>query len=121
MRCATIFTLCVVSATTFGAVAKAKPVVLVSNDGYTRIEGDLLELDAEFYVVKTSVGTTRIPVSAVRCDGAGCPDLTPQPSTQAQSKLNQDQQLELFRSFLEWRKDNKDFQEFLEWRKNNAN
>ena len=121
MRRAAIFTFCLVSAMTFGFAAKAEPVVLVSNDGYTRIEGDLLKLDNDFYVVATSVGQIRIPVADVRCEGAGCP--APEPATAAappQTELSQDEQLKLFRAFLEWRKNNEDFQEFLEWRKRNA-
>ncbi|MGB5212422.1 MAG: hypothetical protein WBN88_02090 [Anderseniella sp.] len=95
--------------------------MLVSNDGYTRIEGDLLKLDKEFYVVATSVGQIRVPVADVRCEGAGCPDLSPAPAAQPQTtELSQDEQLELFRAFLQWRKSNEDFQEFLEWRKKNA-
>lgn len=121
MRRAAFFTLCVVSATTFASVAKAEPVVLVSNDGYTRIEGNLLKLDKDFYVVDTSVGQIRIPVADVRCEGAGCPDLSPAPAAQPQTtELSQDEQLELFRAFLQWRKNNEDFREFLQWRKKNA-
>ncbi len=121
MRRAAVFTIFVLGAMSFGAVAEAKPVVLVTNDGYTRIEGDLIEMDAEFYVVKTSVGTIRIPIADVKCDGAGCPGPTPEPAAQPQNELSQDQQLELFRAFLEWRKNNEDFEQFLEWRKNNPN
>jgi hypothetical protein len=121
MRRAAFFTFCVLSGLTFGSVAKAEPVVLISNDGYTRIEGDLLKLDKKFYVVATSVGQIRVPVADVRCEGTGCPDLSPAPSAQSQTKeLSQDEQLELFRAFLQWRKSNEDFQEFLEWRKKNA-
>lgn len=121
MRRAAFFTLFVVSATTFASVAKAEPVVLVSNDGYTRIEGNLLKLDKDFYVVDTSVGQIRIPVADVRCEGAGCPDLSPAPAAQPQTtELSQDEQLELFRAFLQWRKNNEDFREFLQWRKKNA-
>jgi len=121
MRRAAIFSFCVVCLTTFGSAANAEPVVLVSNDGYTRIEGDLLKLDKEFYVVATSVGQIRVPVADVRCEGVGCPDLSPAPAAQPQTtELSQDEQLELFRAFLQWRKSNEDFQEFLEWRKKNA-
>ena len=131
MRHAAIFSFFVVYATTFGTVVNAEPIVLVSNDGYTRIEGDLLKLDKDFYVVATSVGQIRIPVADVRCEGAGCPDLSPAPAAQPlttqslttqpkTTELSQDEQLELFRAFLEWRKNNEDFQEFLEWRKKNA-
>lgn len=120
MRRAAFFTFCVVSATTFATVAKAEPVVLVSNDGYTRIEGNLLKLDKDFYVVKTAVGQIRIPIADVRCEGTGCPDLVPNPTTQSQTELNQDEQLELFRAFLQWRKNNEEFEDFLEWRKRNA-
>lgn len=120
MRRAAIFAFCVGSSVVFGPIAKAEPVVLVSNDGYTRIEGDLLKLDKDFYVVATSVGQIRIPVADVRCEGAGCPDLSPAPAAPSQTELSQNEQLELFRAFLEWRKNNEDFQDFLEWRKKNA-
>jgi hypothetical protein len=120
MRRAAIFMFCVVSATTFATVAKAEPVVLVSNDGYTRIEGNLLKLDKDFYVVDTSVGQVRIPVADVRCEGAGCPVLAPKPAAQPQAELSQDEQLELFRAFVQWRKNNEDFRDFLDWRKKNA-
>ncbi len=122
MRRAAIFTFFVIGAITFGAAAKAKPVVLITNDGYTRIEGDLVEMDAEFYVVKTSVGTVRIPIADVKCDGAGCPpSVKAEPAAPAESDLSQERQLELFRAFLEWRKNNEDFEQFLEWSKNNPN
>lgn len=121
MRRAAVFAFFIIGVMTFGAAAEAKPVVLVTNDGYTRIEGDLVEMDAEFYVVKTSVGTVRIPIADVKCDGAGCPTVNPEPAAQTQNDLSQDQQLELFRAFLDWRKNNEDFEQFLEWRKKNTN
>ncbi len=112
---------CLMCVTTFGAVANAEPVVLVSNDGYTRIEGDLIKLEDDMYVVATSVGQIKIPVADVRCEGAGCPDQSPAPAAQPKTtELSQDEQLELFRAFLEWRKNNEDFEQFLEWRKKNA-
>ena len=120
MRRAAFFMFCVVSATTFATVAKTEPVVLVSNDGYTRIEGNLLKLDKDFYVVDTSVGQIRIPVAEVRCEGAGCPDMAPKPAARPQPELSQDEQLALFRAFLQWRKNNEDFRHFLEWREKNA-
>ena len=118
---AAFFSFFLMCTTAFGAVANAEPVVLISNDGYTRIEGDLIKLDDDMYVVATSVGQIKIPVADVRCEGAGCPDQSPAPATQPQTtELSQDEQLELFRAFLQWRKNNEDFQEFLEWRKKNA-
>lgn len=121
MRRAAIFSFCLMCTTSFGAVANAEPVVLVSNDGYTRIEGDLLRLEDDMYVVATSVGQIKIPVADVRCEGAGCPGQSPAPAAQSQTtELSQDEQLELFRAFLEWRKNNEDFEQFLEWRKKNA-
>ncbi len=121
MRHASIFALGALVMTALGSVAMAEPVVLVSKDGYTRLSGDLIKFDKKFYVVKTSVGQVRIPIADVSCEGTGCPDLAPQPVEQAQTGLTQDQQLELFRAFLEWRKNSEDFRAFLEWRKNNAN
>ncbi len=123
MRRAAILSFFIVGVMAFGTVANAEAVVLISNDGYTRIEGDLLKMDNGMYVVATSVGQIKIPVADVRCEGAGCPDLSPAAAPAAQpqtTELSQDEQLELFRAFLEWRKNNEDFQEFLEWRKKNA-
>jgi hypothetical protein len=121
MRRAAYISFCLMCATTFGAGANAEPVVLVSNDGYTRIEGNLLRLDNDMYVVATSVGQIKIPVADVRCEGAGCPDQSPAPAAQPKTtELSQDEQLELFRAFLQWRKNNEDFEEFLAWRKRNA-
>ncbi len=121
MRRAAIFSFFLMCTTGFGAVANAEPVVLVSNDGYTRIEGDLVRLDDDMYVVATSVGQIKIPIADVRCEGAGCPDQSPASTAKPQTtELSQDEQLELFRAFLEWRKNNEDFEQFLEWRKKNA-
>ncbi len=121
MRHTSILCLFALAATAVCTAAHAEPVVLVSKDGYTRMPGDLVKLDGEFYVVKTSVGQIRIPIADVDCEGAGCPDLSPKPVEQAKTALTQDQQLELFKAFLEWRKNSEDFRAFLEWRKNNAN
>ncbi len=119
------FAFWVVVSGAFSSTAMAEPVVLVSKDGHTRIRGDLLKYDKTSYVVQTSVGKVTIPMADVNCEGAGCPDLSPEPAAQAQApdstELSQDQQLELFRAFLEWRKNSEDFNAFLEWRRNNAN
>jgi len=121
MRHTTILALFTMATTVFCTVANAEPVVLVSKDGHTRLSGDLVKLDKKFYVVKTSVGQVKIPIADVNCEGAGCPDLTPNPTQQTDTELPQDQQLKLFRAFLEWRKNSEDFRAFLKWRKNNAN
>ena len=121
MRQASILALCALGTMAFSSVTHAEPVVLVSKDGYTRLSGDMVKLDGEFYIVKTSVGQVRIPVAEVDCEGVSCPDLAPKPVEQAKTELTQDQQLELFKAFLEWRKNSEDFRAFLEWRKNNAN
>lgn len=121
MRQASIFVLCALASTALVPVAMAEPVVLVSKDGYTRLSGDLIKFDKKFYVVKTSVGQVRIPVADVTCEGAGCPDVAPTPVEQPKTELTQEQQLELFKAFLEWRKSSADFRAFLEWRKNNEN
>ena len=120
MRLATIIALCVLGSTSYFTIAQAEPVVLVSKDGY-RLSGDLVKMDDKFYEVKTSVGKVKVPVADVSCEGAACPDLTAEPIEQAKSQLTQEQQLELFKAFLEWRKNSEDFRAFLEWRKNNAN
>lgn len=121
MRRAAFVSFYLICATSFGAAANAEPVVLISNDGYTRIEGDLLKLDNDMYVVATSVGQIKIPVADVRCEGTGCPGQPPAPAAQPQTtELSQDEQLELFRAFLQWRRNNEDFEEFLAWRKRNT-
>jgi len=121
MRHASIFVLCAMASAALCSVVMAEPVVLISKDGYTRLSGDLVKLDKKFYVVKTSVGQVRVPIADVSCEGAGCPELAPRPVEQAKTELTQEQQLELFKAFLEWRKNSADFRAFLEWRKNNAN
>ena len=121
MRHASVFALGALAMTAFGSVAMAEPVVLVSKDGYTRLSGELVKFDKKFYVVKSYVGQVRIPIADVSCEGAGCPDLTPKPVKQTKTELTDDQQLELFKAFLEWRKNSEDFRACLEWRKNNAN
>ena len=55
------------------SMACAEPVVLISKDGYTSFEGDLVSLEGDFYIIKTSVGQVRVPASEVTCEGAGCP------------------------------------------------
>lgn len=119
------FTCWIVISAAFSSAAIAEPVVLVSKDGHTRIQGDLLKFNKTSYIVQTSIGKVTIPMADVTCEGAGCPDLSPKPAAQAQvpgtTELSQDQQLELFRAFLEWRKNSEDFNAFLEWRRNNAN
>ncbi len=67
------FALCFLSSVILTPVAIAEPVVLVSTDGFISVEGELMDFDDNFYLVKTSVGEVRIPVSDVRCEGAACP------------------------------------------------
>ncbi len=100
-RAAGVAFLCVLSSS-----AIAEPVVLVSNDGFISFEGELLALDDNFYVVRTSVGEVRIPVSDVSCKGAGCPVAVPvaDAGDQVPPELTTDRQIKLFKDFIEWRK-----------------
>ena len=55
-------------------VALAGPnVSLVSRDGSTTIDGELLDYDGRAYTLRTAVGTVRIDAAQVSCIGEGCP------------------------------------------------
>lgn len=123
MRRAAGFTLCILGSV---SIALAEPVLLVSNDGKFSFEGEIVEFDNEFYLVKTSVGQVKIPVAEVRCEGSACPDPTIVAGTMSEKK-----KLELFEAFSAFPKDQQppeaaddpqteQFRAFLEWRKNNA-
>ena len=53
--------------------AFADAVVLKSADGSINIEGDLVDFNDEFYVLRTTLGDLRVGVERVRCEGEGCP------------------------------------------------
>ena len=96
----------------FSTTAVAKPVVLISNDGYSTFKGDLIRIENDFYVVRTSVGVVSIPMSEVTCEGPGCPatatgDVTGD-AGESEPELTQEQKDELFRKFLEWGKSDDD-------------
>ncbi len=103
-----VMTLCTLSSIlAAGSTATAEPVVLVSNDGYMSVEGDLVGLDNNLYVVRTPVGDVSIPVSDVRCEGAGCPTPVPAGGKDVRnlSTLTEDK-IDLFREFMQWRDQN---------------
>lgn len=110
-------------------IAMAEPVVLVSNDGYSNFKGDLIKTDGKMYVLKTSVGVVRIPVSEVVCKGAGCPDRkvrsvdkaptgipspvsSAPPSSSGRVEISKELEKELVRDY----RANELFKEFLQWR-----
>ena len=84
----------------------ADPVVLISKDGYSKFRGDLIRVENNFYVVRTSIGIVSIPMSEVSCEGPGCPaTATGEVAGEAEEEepeLTQEQKDELFRRFLEW-------------------
>ncbi len=110
------------------SAAWAQTVTLTSKDGFTKFEGELIKLEGGFYVVATSVGEVRIPTADVMCEGAGCPNLTiagpaqqsPLPTPQNDIRTNeQTEQIELFKSFLEWREKNPNYKSYIEQQKKN--
>ncbi len=88
------------------SVAIAEAVVLVSKDGYMTVEGELIALENNFYLVRTSVGEVRIPTSDVSCKGDGCPVAVPVADTadEVPPELTSDRQIKLFKDFIEWRR-----------------
>ncbi|MDH3669026.1 MAG: phosphate ABC transporter substrate-binding/OmpA family protein, partial [Paracoccaceae bacterium] len=48
-------------------------VGLVSLDGSTTIEGELIDYDGKVYTLRTAVGVVKIDAAQVTCDGEGCP------------------------------------------------
>lgn len=56
--------------------AAQQAVVLTSQDGATRIEGDLLGYDGSYYRVDTEFGALTVDSAKVDCAGPGCPDLS---------------------------------------------
>ena len=111
------------------SAAMAESVVLVSKDGFTKIEGDLVSFDTEFYVLATTIGEVKIPVSDVSCSGDGCPIPGSRSVDKSLEDLSPGQQQKLFKDFVEWIEKNEDstaeyedlFQRFVDWQKQNAN
>lgn len=57
----------------YTGAASANQVTLLSNDGETRVGGELLNFDGKFFELKTMFGTINAPADAVQCEGTGCP------------------------------------------------
>ncbi|MEM9762571.1 MAG: substrate-binding domain-containing protein, partial [Pseudomonadota bacterium] len=55
------------------AFAQSKAITLLSLDGATALNGELIEFDGAAYTIATSLGTLNIAASQVTCDGPGCP------------------------------------------------
>ena len=58
---------------TWGAALAGPNISLVSKDGSTTIDGELLDYDGKAYMLRTAVGTVKIDAAQVRCIGEGCP------------------------------------------------
>ncbi len=90
----------------YSSAAMAEPVVLVSKDGFSTFRGDLIRVENNFYVVRTSIGIVNIPMSEVSCEGPGCPaTATGEAAVEnedSEPELTQEQKDALFRKFLEW-------------------
>ncbi len=101
MRCALALALLL-----FSSAAMADPVVLISKDGYSKFRGDLIRIENNLYVVRTSIGIVSIPMADVSCEGPGCPaEATGEiagDGGEDEPELTQEQKDELFRKFLEW-------------------
>lgn len=57
----------------FAGPALAKQVTLTSRDGQLTIEGDLIEVTEDTYIVDSDLGTVSIRRAFVICEGPGCP------------------------------------------------
>ena len=61
--------------------APAREVVLASIDDETRITGELVDVEAEHYVIRNALGDFRIAIANVECLGQACPAIdAPNPS-----------------------------------------
>lgn len=54
-------------------------VTLTSIDGTVTLDGDLIEVDGDEYVLATAVGEQRIKTALVVCKGEGCVDVAVEP------------------------------------------
>jgi hypothetical protein len=54
-------------------MAAAKPVVLVTHDGYSRVSGELLEFKDGVYHIRTALCDLEVKAATVACEGSGCP------------------------------------------------
>lgn len=103
---AAVFSTVFLASAALTSAAIGEAVVLVSKDGLVSFEGELIALDKNFYVVRTSVGEVRIPISDVSCEGEGCPVAAPAANGVDPSKPEpaNDRQIKLFKDFIEWRR-----------------
>ena len=60
-------------ATTAGAQTGG-PVTLKTEDGFTRLRGEILEFDGQTYTLETPLGVLRIDAMQVECEGEACPE-----------------------------------------------
>ena len=50
------------------------PVTLKTEDGFTRLRGEILDFDGETYMLRTPLGTLEIDAMRVECEGEACPE-----------------------------------------------
>lgn len=55
------------------ATAQANTVILKSNDGFTQLQGQLLDFDGSTYTIQTGLGRLQIDALQVSCEGEACP------------------------------------------------
>ena len=66
-------TLVLAGTTTFCTSASADIVTLRSTDGTINLQGDLIAVVDDYYLLQTALGDLRVATSRVRCEGASCP------------------------------------------------
>ena len=54
-------------------ITQAQQISLISEEDGIKIDGTLLALDGDVYVVRTELGDLRVSINQVRCEGAACP------------------------------------------------
>jgi phosphate transport system substrate-binding protein len=59
------------------ATALSGEIALRSPDGAIDFEGEFLEFDDGYYVVRTALGDLRVSTARVDCEGAACPHVKP--------------------------------------------
>lgn len=75
-RCCLAVPLCLISV----PGAHAEMVNLISPDGSFSASGDFVSFENGGYTIRTSLGLMVIPADTVNCEGAGCPNLAPEPA-----------------------------------------
>ncbi|HUF57226.1 MAG TPA: phosphate ABC transporter substrate-binding/OmpA family protein [Thermohalobaculum sp.] len=66
-----------VAVLTFATTAGAQtggPVTLKTEDGFTRLRGEILEFDGQTYTLRTPLGVLDIDAMQVECEGEACPE-----------------------------------------------